>query len=100
MEQHKYTAEQVVQCILNEDESDLGSNIDDQENDDSLIIDSEDDFVADFLEELHQLSNLQFVSRNGEVWRKAPTMRNIHRACAHNIVRDQNGPSRYALNTW
>ena len=28
--ERKYTTEQVVQCILHEDESDLGSNIDNQ----------------------------------------------------------------------
>ena len=113
MEQRKYTAEQVVQCILDEDESDLGSNIDDQENDDSnelqdailsnpnSTVDSEDDFVADFLEEFHQSSNWQFVSRNGKVRNKkgTPTTRNVHRACAYNIVCDQHGPSRYVLNT-
>ena len=106
MEQRKYGDEKVVQCIL-----DVDSNIDDQENDDSnefqdaifsnpnFIVNSEDDFVADFVEELHQSSNWQFVSRTGEVWSKAPTMRDVHRACAHNIVRDQHDPSRYILNT-
>ena len=107
MEQRKYTAEQVVQRILDDDESDLSSSIDDQENNDSnefqdailsipnSIVDSEDAFVADFVEELHQ-----FVSRNGEVWSKAPTMCNVHCACAHNIVHDQHGPSCYLLNTY
>ena len=97
----RYTAADAAAFLVDDDFSD-NDDQQDSDLDDNLISDpnsdSDDDIVGDLVEAIHQ-ANQTFIARNGVVWNRQPIPRNNRRFPAHNVIHQQPGPTRAALQS-